>query len=258
MLARSKMALELPDEAANAFRKAVQLAPNDGQLLADFADTLAMAQGRSLKGEPEQLIERALKAEPNNVKALALSGTVAFQNQDYAKAVDQWERAVAQVDVQSPFAQRIHTSIDEARRRGGLPAAAARTPTPQPAVPAATVKAASGGARLTGTVSLGGSAKSGVAPGDTVFVFARAAEGPRMPLAILRLQVRDLPTEFELNESMGMAPGMSIAQFSDLVVGARVSKSGAATPAVGDWESVLLPVSAGATGLRVVIDQQRR
>jgi cytochrome c-type biogenesis protein CcmH len=257
MLARSKMALERPAEAVVAYRKAIELAPADAQLLADFADTLAMAQGRSLKGEPEQLIERALKADPNNVKALALSGTVAFQNQNYTKAAAQWEKVVAQVDPQSPFAQRIQASIDEARNRGGLPAVASRAPAPQIA-PAATTPSAASGARLTGSVSLGASAKSGVAPGDTVFVFARAAEGPRMPLAILRLQARDLPTEFELNESMAMAPGMSIGQFPDLVVGARVSKAGSATPAAGDWESVPLPVSPGASGLRIVIDQQRR
>lgn len=260
MLARSKMALERPDEAVAAYRKAVAIAPTDGQLLADFADSLAMAQGRSLKGEPEQLIERALKAEPNNVKALALSGTVAFQNQNYAKAAAQWEKVVSQVDPQSPFAQRIQASIDEARSRGGLPKAATAAPAQAPASGSGVARApaASGGARLSGTVSLGAAAKQGVAPGDTVFVFARAAEGPRMPLAILRLQVRDLPTEFALDESMAMAPGMSIAQFPDLVVGARVSKSGSATPAAGDWESVAMPVSPGASGLRVVIDQPRK
>ena len=255
MLARSKMALERPAEAVNAFRKAVELAPNDGQLLADFADTLALAQGRSLKGEPEQLIERALKADPNNVKTLALSGTVAFQNQNYAKAAGQWERVLAVIDPQSPFAERMQTSIDEARSRGGLQPST-RTASSVPAAQAPVTAATS--ARLSGTVSLAAAAKQGAAPDDTVFVFARAAEGPRMPLAILRLKVRDLPTDFELNESMAMAPGMSIAQFPELVVGARVSRSGSATPAPGDWESTMLPVSQGASGLRVVIDQQRR
>lgn len=257
MLARSRMALDQPAEAVSAFRKAVSLAPNDGQLLADFADTLAMAQGRSLKGEPEQLVERALKADPNNIKALALSGTIAFQNQNYAKAAQQWESALRQVDPASPFAERIKASIADARAKAGLPALAADVRPPAVA-PMQEPTAAAASARLSGNVSLSAQAKQAVSPGDTVFVFARAAEGPRMPLAILKLRVADLPTDFELNESMAMAPGMSIAAFSDLVIGARVSKSGSATPAAGDWESVPLPVSPGASGLRLVIGQQRR
>lgn len=269
MLARSKMALDRPAEAVEAYRQAVKLLPDNAQLLADFADTLALAQGRSLKGEPEQVVARALRADPNNVKALALSGTIAFQNQNFELAATQWQKVLGFVEPGSDFAQRIQASIDEARARGGLPATApvaARPPAAKsaPAQPGASAvqsaaagKAVSGGGTLRGRVSLAAAAQQALAANDTVFVFARAAEGPRMPLAILRLQVRDLPADFELTEAMAMSPGMSIAQFPELVVAARVSKTGSATPAAGDWESAPIPVALGASGLRVVIDTRR-
>jgi cytochrome c-type biogenesis protein CcmH len=87
-----------------------------------------------------------------------------------------------------------------------------------------------------------------------VFVFARAAEGPRMPLAILRKQVKDLPVEFALDDSMAMAPNMKLSSFAEVVVGARVSRSGNATPQSGDLEGLSRPVKVGASGVAVVID----
>ncbi len=94
-----------------------------------------------------------------------------------------------------------------------------------------------------------------VAPTDTVFIFARAAEGPKMPLAILRKQVKDLPAAFTLDDSMAMTPNFALSKFPSVVVGARVSKSGNATPQAGDLEGVSPAVKVGATGLTVVIDR---
>jgi cytochrome c-type biogenesis protein CcmH len=249
MLAKTSQAIDRHEDAVRAYREIVRRVPPDAQLLADFADALAVAQGRSLDGEPQQLIAQALKIDPANVKALALAGTSAFNRKDYVGAVQYWRRILGIVPPDSDFAQRIQAGISEAESLAGKPVATAR-----PAVAAAKPQAAAG-VRIAGRVELDSAVAKSVGPGDTVFVFARAAEGPRMPLAVLRLSAKDLPTSFELTEAMAMAPGMSIASFSDLVVGARVSKSGSATPQPGDWESVPVSARPGSSGLSIVVSR---
>jgi len=88
-----------------------------------------------------------------------------------------------------------------------------------------------------------------------VFVFARAAEGPRMPLAIMRFQVKDLPAKFHLDDSMAMSPAAKLSNHPNVIIGARVSKSANATPQPGDLQGASKPVKAGATGVTVIIDQ---
>ena len=255
MLAKTMSALNRFDESAKAYAEAVKRNPPDAQLLADSADTLAMASGRNLLGPPEKLIEQALKVDPNNIKALALTGTIAFQRREYAKAAQTWTKILALVPPESDLAKRIGNSIADAEAKaGGQVAPVAAVGAGAAGGSAATSSAAV--APITGQVELGGAVAGAVAATDTVFVFARAASGPKMPLAIVRLQVKDLPKSFSLDESMAMAPGMTIGKFPDLVVGARVSKSGNAIAAPGDWESELVPAKAGASGLRLLISRQ--
>jgi cytochrome c-type biogenesis protein CcmH len=116
-------------------------------------------------------------------------------------------------------------------------------------------KPAATAAAIAGTVALAPALQGKVAPTDTVYIFARAAEGPRMPLAILRKQVRDLPVSFRLDDSMAMTPNLALSNFADIVVGARVSKSGNATPQSGDLEGVSAMVKVGASGVSIVIDR---
>lgn len=261
MLARSYNALQRYGEASKAYAKAVELVPDNGQLLADYADALAMAQGRSLTGEPEKLIARALKVDPRNVKALALSGTVEFEKNNFRAAVEQWQQALAVTPPDSGFAQGLQNSIAEARQRGGLkagPAALAGAPAaaaPASAAPSPPSDAATGGS-ISGTVQLAPALAGKASPEDTVFVFARAASGPRMPLAIVRKQVKDLPLEFALDDSMSMMPNMKISTVGDVVVGARISKTGNAMPQPGDLQSATLPARLGVSGLAVTIDTE--
>jgi cytochrome c-type biogenesis protein CcmH len=229
LLGRSYASLERYPEAADAYAKAAVRAPRDAQLLADFAEALGMARGQRLEGEPEQLIARALELEPQNLKALALSGTAAFARGNYAAAAAQWEKMLPLVAADSEDARSIQAGIDEAR---GL----------------------IGKKSLKGTVALSSKLKARTAPDDTVFIFARAAEGPPMPLAVLRKQVRDLPLEFALDDSMAMAPGLRLSGFPRVVVSARVSKSGTATPKAGDLQGSTAPVANDAQGVNVVID----
>jgi cytochrome c-type biogenesis protein CcmH len=111
---------------------------------------------------------------------------------------------------------------------------------------------------VSGVVRLAPELARKVSPGDTVFIFARAAEGPRMPLAILRKRASDLPAEFTLDDSMAMAPQMKLSAFPDVVIGARVSKSANASPQPGDLQGSSAPVKVGARSISVVIDTELR
>ena len=273
MLARTYYALQRNDDAVKAFDRAIALRPDDAGLLADYADALAAKQG-GIAGKPLALVERALKADPTHWKALALAGTAAFDRQDYKQAVAYWEKLKATVPPGSPIAGSIDTSISEARALAGLgpappPASApsapqvaakpansgAGTADPSPKSASAPAQPAGGAASIAGTVALAPALQGKVAPTDTVYIFARAAEGPRMPLAILRKQVRDLPVSFRLDDSMAMAPNLALSNFADIVVGARVSKSGNATPQSGDLEGISPTVKVGVSGISVVIDR---
>lgn len=246
LLARSYASFGRYKEASEAYANAAARVTNDAQLLADYADTLAMAQGRTLEGEPEKLIERALAIDPTNIKALALAGSVAFNRKDYAKAVQYWERILAGVAPDSETAKAVRANIAEARANAGGALAAAPTP-PAP-------QASGTGGHVSGVVKLAPALASKVEPTDTVFIFAHAANGPRMPLAILRRQVRDLPIEFALDDSMAMTPQMKLSSFPQVVIGARVSKSANAMPQPGDLQGSSEPIKVGANDVSVVID----
>lgn len=243
MLARSYAALGRFPEAAAAYGRAFSILPPDAQHLSDYADTLAMAQGRSLAGEPEKIIQRALAADPNNVKALALSGSAAFERQDYAAAIAEWRKIPALLPPDSPIVERIHGSIADAESRMG--GGAVR--------PAAAAAPAAGA--IHGIVALDSSLRGEAGDNDTVFVFARAASGPRMPVAIKRMTVRELPARFVLDDSASMAGGPTLSSQATVVVGARVSKSGNATPQPGDLEGLTEPVAPGAE-VRVTISRK--
>jgi cytochrome c-type biogenesis protein CcmH len=269
MLARTYYALKRFPDAAGAFEHAVALVPDNAALLSDYADTLGSAQGGTLAGKPTELVNRALKIDPNYWKALALAGTAAFDAKDYRSAVDYWERTKKVVPAESDFAKGLDASIAEARELGGMaafsaaPAAAAAAPAsaavqPAPvanAAPAKATPATAGGKTLAGTVRLAPSMAAQAAPDDLVIVFARAAQGSRMPLALVRTQVKDLPYKFTLDDSTAMAPGMTLSSAAEVVVGARVSKSGQVMPASGDLEGLSAPVKPGAAGVAVVIDK---
>lgn len=256
MLARSYTARGKYAEALPAYKRVAELRPNDAQALADLADGLAVVNNRSLEGEPEKLIAQALKVDPSNVKALSLAGTVAFNKNQFAAAADLWERAMKAADPASDFGRQLQGAVNEARQRAGLPPlTAAADPAPAQTAPAAPATPAAPGAAISGRVTLGAAAQGKVSPDDTVFVFARAANGPRMPLAILRKQVRDLPLDFKLDDSLAMSPAAKLSGAAEVVVGARISKSGNATPQPGDWQVLSSPVKPGATGLKLEIAQ---
>ena len=249
MLGRSYTALGRHRDAVSALRRANELAPGNASLLADFADVLGMAQGRRLAGEPARLVQQALDADPRHGKALSLAGSVAFEARDYVAARGYWERLIVVVPPGSDIARSVQANIAEARQlESAAPAAAAAAP--------AVVSAAPGSASsVGGEVSVGPELAARIAPGDTLFIFARAAQGPRVPLAIIRRPVGAWPSAFVLDDSMAMAANLKLSGFDKVVVGARISKSGNATPQPGDITGQSAVIAPGTRGLRITIDQ---
>lgn len=250
MLARSYSVLQRYADANRAYTRARALVPESAQLLADHADVMAMVQGQSLVGEPTQLAARALKLDPKNLKALALAGSAAFERKDFKGALEFWGRAMPLAQPGSEFAQGLESSMQQARAAAGNGGAQAPTTTAA-AAPAA---GATTGAATRGVVQLAGALKSRVAPTDTVFIFARAAQGPRMPLAILKRQAGELPISFSLDDSSAMSPEMQLSKFPSVVVGARISRSGNAMPQGGDLTGQVGPVATGSAQLVITID----
>jgi len=259
LLARSYVELERYGDAAKAYDKLTQLVPGEAQLWADYADALAMTQGQSLRGEPTLLLNKALEVDANNPKTLALAGSAAMERGDYPAAIKYWENLLQQMpNKNSEDAKMVASGIQQARsflaqvKSGKMPGMAqsmAQAPVAEPAKPAAPGKE-----RISGTVALSNAIKAQAAPNDTVFVLARAANGPPMPLAVLRKQVKDLPLQFTLDDSMAMSPQMKLSGFDKVVVVARISKSGNAMPQPGDLQGMSAVLKPGVAGLQVKID----
>jgi len=263
VLARTYYTMRKFPEASAAYEKLTALIPNDADLLADYADALAMSQGRRIAGKPLELVNRALKIDPTQWKALAMAGTEAFERKDYAGAVDHWTKLQSSAPPDAPIAQQIQSSIDEARKLAGLPPAAVaqspaakpRAAAPAPAVPAASPAVAAAGKSVSGTVTLASGLAEKASPSDAVFVFARPSDGRKMPIAIMRAQVKDLPLKFTLDDAKSMSDATKISGFEEVIVAARISRSGNAMPASGDLEGVTKPVKVGANGLAITIDR---
>ncbi len=250
LLARSYVELDRHAASVPAFEKAVKLISGDAQLLVDYADALGMVNGRKLDGRPAELIHKALEIDPNNTKALLLAGTIAFRQGDYAGAVEQWEAVIAGAPPGSQLADEVRASIAEARSLlGGDPTTLiARGETPGTAVPHA----------ISGTVSLAPTLAGKVAPTDTLFVFARSADGAPMPVAVVRASPKDLPFTFRLDDSNSVMPGRRLSEAGKVVVVARVSKTGTAMSQAGDLQGISGTVGVGSEGVNITIDTELR
>ena len=260
LLARSKQMLGQPADAVKALEKAIALVPQAAPLWADYADMLAASANGEWTQAAKDALAKSLSLDPAQPKALWLAGSEAYVRRDYRTALEYWEKLAPLTEPGSEVARMIQANIAEAR------ALAAKAG--QAVAPARSADVASGAApppagsgkdhALAGTVRLDPAIASRVQPGDTVFVFARAAQGPKMPLAIRRITVEELPYAFTLDDSAAMAPGMVISAFDQVVVGARVSRSGDATPKPGDFQGASAPVRPGARDIQVTIDAEIR
>jgi cytochrome c-type biogenesis protein CcmH len=251
MLARSYSELGRFADSARTYDSLTKIVPDEAWIWADYADALAMTHS-TLMGAPTKLLQRALKLDPNNLKTLALSA--AMEREDYAAAIRHWEKLLKLVPPDNADAQMIKDGVHQARQllaqsKGGKAALEQINET---------ADQAAGSERITGTVTLNAALRSQADPTDTLFVLVRAAQGPKMPLAIVRKQVGDLPLKFSLDDSMAMSPEMKMSNFDQVVVVARVSKSGNAMPEPGDLMGMSKPLALGSKGIKIDIDQAVR
>lgn len=258
LLARSYQMLGKSAEAAKAFARAVELVPNSAPLYADYADVQVAANGGQWTPQASAAVKKALEIDPAHPKAMWLAGTEAYVRKDYTTALAYWEKLLALVEPGSEVEQVIRNNIAEARglvggaKASASPATAGPQGAPSAAQPAA---AKSGGAEaVAGTVTLDAKLAADAKPTDVVFVFARAAQGPKIPLASRRITVQELPYRFSLDDAAAMAPGMTISKFEQVIVGARVSRSGDAAAKPGDLEGYSTPVKPGTAGIEVRIN----
>jgi cytochrome c-type biogenesis protein CcmH len=251
MLARSYTALNRYQDASAAYSRAVTLQPNNASVLADHADMLAMLK-QTLQGEPEKIIQQALKIDPKNLKALSLAGAAAFERKDYQDAIKRWQKILDLLPADSPLVASVSASINEARGLAGLPPAAATSAGDKASAQPKVVNGS-----VSGTVRIDPAFRARVADSDKVFIFARAVEGGRKPpLAVMRKTVKELPFNFTLDDSMSMVPGLNLSSVSNFIVGARISKSGNVTSSSNDLEGFSKPVKAGQKDIVITIDSE--
>ncbi len=250
LLGRAYESMGRNDDGRKALEKAYALAPDKPAIEIAYAEAMALGSAdRRIDGEPLRMIRHALQVEPDNQDGLWLFGMSHYQQGRYAEAIAAWEKIRVQLGPDSDVLQSVTGMIADAKAHldGGTTAA-------MPAAGDATQAAAgTGGLRV--RVSLADALRAKAAPGDTVFVFAKAVEGPPMPVAIKRLQVSALPADIVLGDADAMVPTMKLSAFPKVTVSARISKSGDAIAHSGDLQAT--PVEAatsGSTPLSVTID----
>ncbi|WP_295580912.1 c-type cytochrome biogenesis protein CcmI [uncultured Lamprocystis sp.] len=282
MLGRTYIALDQPAKALEAMERAFGLAPDDVGVMIGYAEALAANSGNQLDGKPAELIEAALEREPANASARWLSGMLAFQQARFTEAATTWQGILTELDPAGEDAVQMGEMIAEARRRGGLPespsgaqsstvpggispalppdapAAAATQAQVSQVEPAQETTAANTGPRIQVSVTLAPELAAQVNPTDTLFIYARAAAGPPMPLAVSRATAADLPATVTLDNSSAVMPAMRLSSFPQVIVGARISRSGQATPGQGDLEGQVGPLdSATPQSVAVTINRVR-
>jgi len=247
MLGRIQRALARYEQADAALQKALALERNDDVMI-ERAEVLAQKNNGSFKGEAWAIINSVLKADPQNGNALLLAGSAAYSEGRFKEALVYWEKVRGLLPATSPDGPALAEAIDKARERLGLPPLSPAVAGNAPASAGAMPKPQSDGTeRLSGRVVLGPELAAQVSPKDTVFIYANAAEGPRMPLAIIRTTVDKLPYDFVLDDSLAMNPQMKLSQVKSVMVRARISKTGNAMPQAGDFGASVGPVTPGSS-----------
>jgi len=248
MLGRSYKYLQQYPKAVAAFERAYKLLGDQPEIMLLYADALAFANNEQLDGKPSELIFKALAMEPNNVTGLWLGGMAKGQTGDFAAAMDLWKKLEAQLPPGSEARQEIQGLLAKLATQMQEGAAA-----PVESRPAQPVEIAS----IDVQVSLAPELQKSTNPNDTVFIYAQALSGPKMPLAIARKQVSELPLTVSLTDAMAMMPNMKLSNFEQVKLLARISKSGGATQQPGDLIGVIEQVTlADKSSHKIVINSQ--
>lgn len=244
MLARSYKTMGRFPEAIRAYERTGPMLETSGEMLVDYADAVASVAKR-FDEKSLTLLNRALKLEPDNLQGLWMRGSAAFEEAKYDKAIADWERLLALLPPGSEEVEAIRGNIAEARSLGGKSAPGSKT------------KAPLAGPRIEGRVELAPAVADKLAPGDVLMVLAKSGDGNPVPAAVLKVSAKKFPMSFVLDDSLAVTEDQKISKHKNLLVEARISKSGQAMPKPGDLYGKGVPAKPGEKGLVLTVDQVR-
>lgn len=255
MLGRSYKYLQQNDKAVEAFEHAYKLIGDQPEIMLLYADALAFVNDQQLTGKPAELVFKALAMEPDNVTGLWFGGMAKAQTGEFVAAMDLWKKLEALLPPGSEAQQEIQDLM--AKLATQIPEDAMQVE-PKPAQVAKIDRTGSlAVANIDVQVSLAPELQKSVSPDDTVFIYAQALSGPKMPLAIVRKQVSELPLTVNLTDAMAMTPTMKLSNFTQVKLLARVSKSGDAKQQPGDLIGVIEQTElANKSPQKIVINSQ--
>ncbi|MCY4045829.1 MAG: c-type cytochrome biogenesis protein CcmI [Cellvibrionales bacterium] len=247
--ARLAYTLKAYDKAAIHFSVIAELVPENAEALAMLGQSRYLANQQQFSLPVRQPLETALTLNPHQATALNLLAMDAYERQEYEKTIEYWQRLLTQITPDSPQTQMLLQGIAKAKEKLGTKPLQTRD-----ILSGKTPKETQGGIQVSVTLA---EELSTLDPNLPVFIFAKAANGPPMPLAVQKLKVRDLPITVTLNDETAMMPSMKLSQFPEVIIGARVSLSGQPQAAKGDWQSVLVAIDqAIANTTNLLIDTE--
>jgi cytochrome c-type biogenesis protein CcmH len=261
LLGRAYKTMERFEPAREALAQAFRLAPEDPDVMVEYAEAQALAtQRRRIDGDSLVMLQKAVALQPDHQRGLWLLGVAAMQGGRPQEAVERWETLRQLIASDLAAVQSLDQQIEAARQAASLPPARESTALAEPSAPAPTSPSAAnrdaGGPRLTVEVDIAPALRQRLNASDVLFVFARPAEGSRMPLAIQRLPAANLPATVVLDDSHSMMPALKLSSMPEIVVGARISSSGQAIPQAGDLEGLSAPLpNTTRDPIRLLIDQ---
>ena len=240
-------------EALLAYQRTYELLPKKPSVMSGYAEAIAMTSNLVLAGRPIELVTLALQTDPNNKKALELAGIHAYQNQNFAQAVQFLDRLQPQLSPGTPYAQEILGMRNEAQRLAQLGGGAQTAGATSPSAPDGQTAGAPR-TSVSGNVDVAAALKSRVGNQDTIYLIARAGEGGP-PLAAARMAINQFPLSFSLDDSMAMNPANTLSGHKEVVLVARISASGNPIAQPGDLEGRITGVAVGAKDVKLVIDR---
>ncbi len=257
MLGRTYRTLENFDAAVSAYDRALKLSADD-DLKLERVEVLAMKSRGNFEGEPWNVIREILQRDPQNYGALLMAGSASYSHEKYADALKYWQQARQPLAADNPDVPSLEEAIESVQKKLGLPASPkVATASAQASKPGADKgTSANSGLTVTGQVSMAQALQGKAQPSDVVFIYATPANGERMPLAIFKTTVSQLPMAFTLDDTTAMTPERTLSSAGEVLVKVRVSKSGNAMPQSGDLSGTLGPVKVGAKGLVLEIKDQ--
>lgn len=247
LLARSYVEIGRHAESFSSFEKAINLIPNNPQLLADYADTIAVVNGHDFNGKPENLIKKLLAIDPNHEKGLLLAATSAFNNTDYKQAISIWSHLLTVLPVGSTLSDEVNASIAEANQL------VANTSAIKPIQKQLENNGLA--VEISGVIKLAPNLVNKVSPNETLFIFAKEVNGSPMPLAAIKTNTSKIPYIYHLNDSHALNPNVKLSLAKEVTIVARISKDGDASAKPGDLQGMSGVIKVGDVLQDIEINQ---